>query len=117
MKRTQRPMHLAVVLLSMLLSIGCGSRPVRIERVPTPVLVEVMRCPVRLGEMPSLPQRDTDAVCQLAYGDRGKDAACYSPAEAHRLSALLDTLIDLHQDVSALQSMTPVVNPTEGVVP
>jgi hypothetical protein len=98
-------------LLSMLLWPACGPRTVRVE-VPTPVLVELDRCAIRAGDLPPLPHRDGEA-CARAYGDRGPDAACYAPAQAHLLAALLDTLIDLYLDAAACSPPAPAT-PTEG---
>lgn len=113
MKRTRRPALRAAVLLLMLLSTGCR-RTVRVE-VPVPVAVEVDRCPITLGPLPALPHRDPEA-CLVAYGEFGKNAACYDPVASHRLAALLDYLIDLYTDVLACQPSMPEP-PTEGVSP
>lgn len=68
-----------------------------------PVAVEVERCPLELPTLPPAPRREL-VVC----ADRmGEGWVCYSPSEAHRLAALIDTLADLFEDLRRCKKAAP----------
>ena len=92
---------LAAVTLSMTFSLAC-TRTRTVTRF-VPVVTRVDVCPVTAPELPPPPVRST---CPSSAVD-----LCYDQAEAWRLAALLESLIDLHQDVAACdagQSATEV---------
>ena len=82
---------LAAVTLSMTFSLAC-TRTRTVTRF-VPVVTRIDVCPVTAPELPPLPVRSTCPSSQVEL--------CYDHAESWRLAALLEALIDLHEDVAA----------------